>query len=295
MGTQKIGFVGIGNMGWPMAANLCRAGFDVAVTDARPGRAEAFVAQVGGRAAAGAGEAATGADVLVTMLPTSTHVGEVLRDALPVLRRGTVVADMSSGVPSTTRALAAACGDHGVDMVDCPVSGGVPRAITGDLAAMAGGDPHVLERLAPVLGAMASSIHHCGPTGAGQAMKALNNLVSAGGFLVGVEALVIGRRFGLEPARMVEVLNASSGANNSTQRKFAQFVLSGTFDSGFGLDLMAKDLAIATEIALDGGVVAPFSTLCAQLWADAAATLGPGHDHTEMARFVEAVAGREVA
>jgi 3-hydroxyisobutyrate dehydrogenase len=167
--------------------------------------------------------------------------------------------------------------------------------VTGELSIMAGGEPNALERVTPVLNAMATTIHHCGPVGAGQAMKALNNLVSAGGFLVGIEALIIGHRFGLAPERMVEVLNASTGMNNSTQKKFAQFVLSRSFDSGFGLDLMAKDLRIAFDMARDAGVVAPFSALCAQLWASAANVLGPGRDHTEMARFSEAIAGHELA
>jgi 3-hydroxyisobutyrate dehydrogenase len=118
--------------------------------------------------------------------------------------------------------------------------------------------------------------------------------VSAGGFLVAIEALLIGRSVGLEPQQMLDVLNASTGVNNSTQKKLAQFVLSGSFDSGLGLDLMVKDLAIASGIARDGGVAAPLSALCAQLWADAAHELGSGRDHTEMARFSEAIAGRAV-
>jgi 3-hydroxyisobutyrate dehydrogenase len=182
-----------------------------------------------------------------------------------------------------------------VSVVDCPVSGGVHRALTGELTMMAGGDAAVVAGVMPMLRAMGTLISHCGATGAGHAMKALNNLVSAGGFLIGIEALLIGRRFGLEPERMVEILNVSTGTNNSTQRKFAQFVLSRTFDSGFGLDLMVKDLGIAVDLSRDEGVIAPFSALCEQLWASASNALGPGCDHTEMARFVETTAGHEVS
>jgi 3-hydroxyisobutyrate dehydrogenase len=292
--VRTIGFVGIGNMGWPMATRLVQAGFDVVVCDAQPGRAQSFAAEVGGRAAVDAREAAVDADALITMLPTSAHVVAALGEVGAAWSTGAVVVEMSSGVPAATQALAAELGERGVALVDCPVSGGVRRAKTGQLSILTGGDDDVLARVAPVLAAMGSSVHHCGPVGAGQAMKALNNLVSAGGFLIGVEALLIGRQFGLAPERMVEVLNASSGSNNSTQNKFAQFVLSRTFDSGFGLDLMAKDLGIAADIAGDAGVVAPFSALCAQLWASAANVLGPGRDHTEMARFSEAVAGQEI-
>ena len=123
------------------------------------------------------------------------------------------------------------------------------------------------------------------------AMKALNNLVSAGGFLIGIEALLIGQRFGLDPALMVDVLNVSTGMNNSTQKKFKQFVLSRKFDAGFGLDLMVKDLGIALGVANATGTPAPFAGLCRDLWAGAQKALGPGQDHTAMAKFSELVAG----
>ena len=176
-------------------------------------------------------------------------------------------------------------------MLDAPVSGGVSRARTGELAIMAGGDPVALDRAEPVLRAMGTTIHRCGGVGAGQAMKALNNLVSAGGFLIGIEALLIGQRSGLDPALMVDVLNASTGMNNSTQKKFKQFVLSRAFDAGFGLDLMAKDLSIALEVGRESGTATPFAALCRELWSAAAATLGPGQDHTAVARFSEQLAG----
>lgn len=291
---RRIGFVGIGNMGWPMAANLVRAGFEVAVGDAVPDRAAAFAGEVGGRAAADAADAATGADALVTVLPTSKHVAAVIAEIKGALPRGAVVIEMSSGVPSVTRALAADMAEVGCAMVDCPISGGVPRARTGELAIMAGGEDGPLDRAEPVLRAMGTSIHRCGGIGNAQAMKALNNLVSAGGFLIGVEALLIGQKFGLDPALMVDVLNASTGMNNSTQRKFKQFVLSRRFDSGFGLDLMAKDLAIALEVGRETGTPTPFAALCREMWSAAACLLGPGQDHTAAAQLVERLGGAEL-
>lgn len=295
MTPRVIGFIGVGSMGWPMATRLVQAGFDVVVHDAAAERAASFAREVGGRAAPDADAAVRAADAVVTMLPTSGHVAEVVRAVDTAWRPGSVVVEMSSGVPAITQALAVELAERDVALVDCPVSGGVARAETGSLAILAGGAPEVLATVAPLLDAMGGSIHHCGPVGAGQAMKALNNLMSAAGFLIGAEALLVGRRFGLMPDRMVEVLNASSGMNNSTQRKFAQFVLSRTFDSGFGLDLMVKDLGIAVDIAREAGVAAPFSALCAQLWASAVDVLGPGCDHTEMARYSEALAGFEVS
>ena len=125
-------------------------------------------------------------------------------------------------------------------------------------------------------------------------MKALNNLVSAGGFLIGIEALLIGQRFGLDPAAMVDVLNTATGMNNSTQRKFRQFVLTRQFNSGFGLDLMVKDLSTALEVGRETGTPTPFAALCREMWSSAAALLGPGQDHTAMARFCETLAGAEL-
>jgi 3-hydroxyisobutyrate dehydrogenase len=290
----RIGFIGIGLMGWPMAARLVEAGFTVAVHDARPGRAAEFVAQHGGTAAPTAAAAAAGAEAVITMLPTSRNVAEVIGAIRPVLAPGAIVVEMSSGEPSVTRALAADVAAQGAVMVDAPVSGGVARAETGTLAIMTGGDPVPLERVEPLLRVMGGSITHCGEIGAGQAMKALNNLVSAAGFLASVEALLIGARFGLDPQTMVNVLNASTGMNNSTQRKLSQFVLSRKFNSGFGLDLMVKDLSIALQLGRETTTPVPFAAQCREMWAAAAAMLGPGQDHTAAARFSEALAADEL-
>lgn len=291
----RVGFIGIGRMGWPMARRLVEAGFAVAVQDAAPGRAADFARAHGGHAAASAAEAARGADAVVTMLPTSREVSEVVAAIRDVLPRGAVVVEMSSGEPSATRAMAATLAERGIALVDAPVSGGVARAESGELAIMTGGDEGTLALVAPLLGAMGKAITRCGEVGAGQAMKALNNLVSAAGFLVSVEALLIGSRFGLDPATMVEVLNASTGMNNSTQRKLRQFVLSRGFDSGFGLDLMVKDLSIALQVGRETNTPAPLAAQTRELWAAAAALLGPGQDHTAAARFSEALAAAELS
>lgn len=288
---RKVAFVGIGNMGWPMAANLVKAGFDVTVCDVVPGRAEAFAAETGGKAAATPADAAAGADAVVTIVPTSKQVAEAVEAMLPALAKGMLVIDMTSGQPGRTREIAAGLAEKGVAMIDCPVSGGVPRAKTGQLAIMAGGEEADLDRADAVLKAMGTSIHRCGPIGAGQAMKALNNLVSAGGYLIGIEALLIGQRFGLDPAKMVDVLNASTGMNNSTQKKFKEYVLSRRFDAGFGLDLMVKDLSIALEVGRETTTPTPFAALCREMWASAAALLGPGADHTAVAKLSEQMSG----
>jgi len=292
--VAPVGFIGIGNMGWPMAARLVAAGFPVQVADARPERAEGFADQVGGTAANSLRELAQASGLVVTMLPTSAAVGAALDELLPHLRPGAILLDMTSGEPGATRGLAARVNAAGGVMVDAPVSGGVERARTGQLAIMAGGADADIERARPVLEAMGSSLLRTGAVGTAHAMKALNNLASAGSFLIGIEALLIGSRFGLDPGMMVDVLNASTGMSNSSQKKFRQFVLSRRFDSGFGLDLMVKDLGIALGVARDTGTAAPFAALCRELSAAAQAMLGSGADHTELAKLSERLAGSEL-
>lgn len=288
---KRIAFAGIGNMGWPMAANLVKAGFEVTVCDVVPGRAASFATETGAKAAATPAEAAAGADCVVMIVPTSKQVGEAVEAMLPSLKPGMLVIDMTSGQPGRTREIAAMLAGHGVAMIDCPVSGGVPRAKSGQLAIMVGGPAAEIDRAEPVLKAMGTSIYRCGDIGAGQAMKALNNLVSAGGYLIGIEALLIGQRFGLDPTTMVDVLNASSGMNNSTQKKFKEYVLSRRFDAGFGLDLMVKDLSIALEVGRETTTPAPFSALCREMWLAASTSLGPGVDHTALAKMLEQMTG----
>jgi 3-hydroxyisobutyrate dehydrogenase len=285
---KRIGFVGLGAMGWPMAANLVKAGFDVSAYDARSTEAGRFALEVGGTAAPSLAALGENVDVVITMLPTSKIVAAVLVDEGGVaskLRPGSVVIDMSSGVPTETAEIARRLAPSKIEFVDAPVSGGVKKAVTGELAIMIGGDQRVADRVQPVLKAMGSSITWAGPVGCGQAMKALNNLVSAGGFLIGVEALLVGKKFGLDPAVMVDILNASTGMNNSTKAKFKQFVLSGSYQSGFALDLMVKDIGIALDMADELDVDVPFSKLCQAVWNGAQADLGKGHDHTEVAKF----------
>jgi 3-hydroxyisobutyrate dehydrogenase len=290
----QIGFIGLGKMGWPMAKRLVEAGYSLQVLEADQGRCAEFVAQVGGVACTSAKTLAQATNVIITILPTSAIVQSVLEGpdgVLAGLQPNTVLVEMSSGVPSITRHLAQLVSQAGGHLVDAPVSGGVPRAKTGELSIMFGGSNDQLSTLTPILQCMGQAIEPTGDVGSAHAMKALNNLVSAGGFLIGVEALMIGKRFGLSPEKMVDVLNASTGMNNSTQKKFKQFVLSGQFNSGFGLDLMVKDLSIALGIAHETATPTPFSALCRELWAASAQMLGPNQDHTAVAKLTERLAG----
>ena len=292
-----VGFVGVGNMGWPMAACLVRAGFTVNVNDSRREVANNFVQQVGGTAPDTLRQLAATSDVIVTMLPTSGIVEHVLGagddNILSGLKPGTIVIEMSSGVPSVTQRLAEQVAALGGIMIDGPVSGGVPRAKTGQLAIMVGGESTAIDTAMPVLSAM-GTVLRTGAVGSGQAMKALNNLVSTGGFLIGIEALLIGQRFGLDAGVMTDVLNAATGMNNSTQKKFRQYVLSRKFDAGFTMGLLAKDLSIALQVARETSTAAPLSALVREMIVSSEAIFGPAADHTEMAKLCERLVGEEL-
>lgn len=281
-----------------MSARIAAAGYPLAVFDVNAARVGEIASLHGARVAASPAEAAEGADVVVTMLPTSTIVAEALFGAAGAMTRlgsGAVIVEMSSGVPAQTVEIAARVAEGGGRMIDAPVSGGVAKARTGELAIMVGGEDDAFALAEPVLKTMGTSVLRVGAIGSAHAMKALNNLVSAGGFLIGIEALLIGSRFGLDPSVMVDVLNASTGMNNSTQKKFKQFVLSRQFNAGFGLDLMVKDLGIALSVAKETDTTAPFAALCREMWSGAQKTLGSGQDHTAVARFSEMLAGSELS
>ncbi len=297
MTLPAVGFIGLGAMGRPMAARVSAAGFPLHVLDADVQRAGAVAAELAGVWAADGAALARECELVVTMLPTSAIVDQVLggeSGVLAGLRPGSVVIDMTSGSPNETRALAARVLAAGGTLIDAPVSGGVPRARTGELSIMVGGDAAAIARAEPLLRSMGTTIMRTGDVGSAHAMKALNNLVSAGSFLMGIEALLIGQRFGLDPALMVDVINASTGMSNSSQKKFKQFVLSRRFDAGFGLDLMVKDLGIAMGVARETSTPAPLSALVREMWAAAQAALGPGQDHTAAAKLSERLAGTEL-
>lgn len=286
MTTLKIGFIGLGSMGKPMVRNLAQAGYTLAVHDANP-QAGAGVANEHIRVVNSPAQVAAHAAVIITMLPTSSIVEQVLKGSEGVfsaMQPGTVIIEMSSGAPAVTQGLAAEAQQLGAQLVDAPVSGGVSRAESAELSIMFGGSQDTQNQVEPILRAMGSSVVRTGGVGTAHAMKALNNLVSAGGFLIGVEAILLGKRFGLDSEVMVDILNASTGMNNSTQKKFKQFVLSGKYNAGFGLALMVKDLGIA--LGLDEDCKAEFSQRCLEIWSAANETQGQGADHTELARHV---------
>jgi 3-hydroxyisobutyrate dehydrogenase len=281
-----IAMIGLGNMGAPMAARLIEAGYRVTGYDAEPAARERFAALPGATSATELAAAAAEKSVVIAMLPDGKIVAAVADAMRPHLGAGAIMIDMSSSDPVGTRTLGAALEAAGVFLVDAPVSGGVKRAVDGSLAIMAGGDPATIDAVEPVLARMGRIVFRTGPLGSGHAMKALNNYVSGAGFVAAIEALRIGEAFGLDPAVMTDVLNASTGRNNSTETKVKQLVLSESYASGFAIGLMAKDIRTAARLADAIGVEARLAERCAALWDEAAAALGAAADHTEIGRHL---------
>ena len=263
-------------MGAPMSAHLAAAGYALQSYDrSRKGTRPTLR------------EAVRAAEVLITMLPDGDVVRDVVLEALPHLKEGALVIDMSSADPAGSRAIGRALATHGIAMIDAPVSGAIAKAKDATLAIMVGGAPRDVERARPILGKMGSQIFHCGPLGAGHAVKALNNYLGAAGTLAGFEVLLVAKAFGLDPQPMLEAINASTGRNSTTERKIPQQVLTGAFASGFKLALMAKDVGIAADLAKDLGVRAPYLRHTLKLWRDAQKKLPKDADHTEIYRFLE--------
>jgi len=279
-----VAVIGLGNMGVPMGACLIKAGYAVTGFDVLEAARHRFAA-TGGRVANDMATAVAAAEVVMMLLPNGKIVREAVSAMRAHLRPSTIVMDMSSSDPIGTRSLGEELIAAGTAFIDAPVSGGVRRAVTGTLAIMVGGEG--IDRVEPLLSAMGKSIFRTGALGSGHAMKALNNYVSAAGLVAAVEALRIGRKFGLDPALMADILNASSGKNNTTELKLKQFIISETFDDGFPLRLMAKDVRTADDLAHALGIATPLADLCADLWEAAARDLAERANHTEMIRYME--------
>ena len=299
MPTLDIGFIGLGVMGAPMAGHLARAGHRLSLHDADPAVARALAQALGGTAQAVDTPAALAphCDIVITMLPNGQVVQQVVQGdqgLLQGLKPGALLLDTSSAEPWLTQATAAALAGRGVAMVDAPVSGAQWGAQEAQLVFMVGGAAADVARVRPLLDAMGRAVHHVGALGAGHAMKCINNLITSITFSATMEGLVIGKRYGLDPAAMVEVLNESTGGSWITQNHIRQRVLSRSFDDPFKLELMLKDMGIALELGREAQLPLPLSGLGLQLWRAAALAAGPGASVSELARWVEQQAGTAV-
>jgi 3-hydroxyisobutyrate dehydrogenase len=286
--SEHVAFIGLGKMGQPMVRRLLGAGHRVTGQDLSAAAVAALNEQPGFRSAASAIDAATGAQAIILMLPDSHAVDTLLWDTgmAASLQPGQLLLDMGSSDPVRSRDNAARLAQSGIAFVDAPVSGGVKRAIDGSLAIMMGGEADAVEQVRPLLQAMGKTLVHVGAAGAGHAVKALNNYVSASGLLAVCEALTAAEAFGVDPHKVNQVFNASTGRNNTTDVKVETFMLSGAFNSGFALALMRKDLQTAQAFIDRMGTEDGFAQACLNVWKQAEEGLDPGADHTAMYRFI---------
>lgn len=282
---MRVGFIGIGNMGGPMAANIAKGGVDIAVYDADRARAQSFGAENLLAVASSLSDVGT-RDIIITMLPTGPIVRKVILETeggalASALHPGAIVIDMSSSEPVGTRELGAELRKRGVALIDAPVSGGIVRARAGTLSIMIGGDDqNAIARAKPLLAWMGERLFDTGTLGSGHAMKALNNYVAAANFASTAEAMLIGRRFGLDLTTMVEIMNVSTGHNFHTEFVMKQHVINAKFASGFAIGLLAKDVKIAVDLSAAMQFEAPLLRLVEERWAQARDRLGPAQDNT---------------
>jgi 3-hydroxyisobutyrate dehydrogenase len=295
---EKVAFIGIGNMGAPMAGHLARMGFAVTVYDLRRELVDRFVAEHGGTAVSSAVEAARGADAVITMLPNDKVVRAVILGergdggAASAMSKGAVVIDMSTSDPTGTRSLAKALEPHGIHVIDAPVMGGVIFAKDATLDIMVGGEKAVVERCRPLFEAMGRSVMECGGVGTGHALKALANYVNACALINAVEAMAVGRKFGLDAKFMAEALiPLCAGRNHPIEKKVIPHVLTRKYGTGMALGFIAKDVRIAHDTANSIGAFAPLAEKVSELWSAAAEKLGAQIDQTEIARYWEEANG----
>jgi 3-hydroxyisobutyrate dehydrogenase len=288
---SQTAFVGLGRMGTPMTRRLAAAGIAVRGYDVSEQARATFE---GAGAAASAAEAAAGAEAVILMLPTSDAVEAVLLEdgLLDALEPPAILIDMGSSEPLRTRALAERAAQRGLQMLDAPVSGGVKGAVAGTLTIMVGGSVGAFEACRPLFEAMGGNVRHVGGAGAGHALKALNNLLSAVHLLASCEALAVAERFGLDPAVFVDVISTSSGRSGSVDNKLPNYVIPARFDSGFTIGLMVKDMAIAVSLGEELGLAPELGGEALEAWKQALATLSDDADHTEISRWVELAEAR---
>jgi 2-hydroxy-3-oxopropionate reductase len=286
--AERVGFIGLGIMGMPMARNLMEAGYELTVHNRSPEKAEEL-GKEGATVAATPREVAEKSDVVITMLPDSPQVREVVageNGVLESISEGAIIIDMSTISPVVTEELAEAVKEKGASMLDAPVSGGDVGAIEGTLSIMVGGDEANFQRAKPLLESMGKTITHVGPTGAGQVTKAANQVVVALTIEAVSEALVLGSAGGVSPQKILEVLSGGLAANKVMEVKREKF-LSHKFEPGFRSELHHKDLGIALAAGREYGVVLPVTAIVDQMLLSMRRKGWGGEDHSALLRIIE--------
>jgi 3-hydroxyisobutyrate dehydrogenase len=294
----KLGFIGIGIMGRPMATHLANAGYQITIHDVDRAKAEeaAFRQQTMSIADTPL-EVARASDIVITMLPSGKYVHEVTMGESGLIRGfkpGSLLIDTSSSEAWLTRQTSARLKESQIDMIDAPVSGAESGAKAAELIFMVGGEISSVSRARPLLDIMGKQVFHLGPIGAGHIMKSMNNLVTAMTFMATTEALTVGKRLGLDPNVMTDVLNVSTGMSWISQTQIKQRITNRKFDDAFKLELMVKDIGIAIGLAEEAHLPAPLSAAGYHLWKAAAIHAGEGASISDMVRWVESMTKTEI-
>lgn len=290
---MKVGYAGVGAMGGPMAMNLGKH-FETVVWNRTAARAQAHAEAHGTTAVTELAEIAD-VDVLCTCLPTDVEVKEFAESVLPHLREGAIWLDHTSGAPAGSREIAELLATRGVRYLDAPVSGGTAGAEAGKLTVMIGGDEAVLGEVGEVLDAVAATVVHVGPVGAGMAVKAVNNALMSTSLWAASEGLAALKAAGVESTKALEVINGSSGRSFATEVLIANNVVTRKFTPTFAIELMAKDVKLATTVLDDAGVDGQVIRLVEKLNWNAVEEIGEGASHTAVAKVVERASGVEIS
>jgi 2-hydroxy-3-oxopropionate reductase len=288
---MKIGFVGLGIMGKPMAKNLLKAGYQLVVFDVNPAPVKEVTA-AGAEAGSSAKEVAQKTDMVITMLPNSPHVKAAVLGPNGVLegaKSGTIIVDMSSIAPLAAKEVAAEAAKKGVEMLDAPVSGGEPKAIDGTLSIMVGGKKEIFEKCQGILSKMGASVVLCGEIGAGNTTKLANQIIVALNIAAMSEALVLGAKAGVNPETIYKAIRGGLAGSTVLDAK-APMVLSGNFKPGFRIELHIKDLANAIETGHEVGVPLPLTSQVMEIMQALKVDGKAGNDHSGIAQYYEKLA-----
>ena len=284
---RKVGVVGLGNMGLPIARTLAAAGFEVTGFDTMEERRAAFSPNLGSL-----GDLATANDALLLSLPTSDIIEKVVAEAAESLMSGHLILDTSTAEPASSRRLHAEMAARGIGYLDAPVSGGPTAARNGQLLVMAGGAESDLNRAAAVLQAIARQVVHCGGPGTGNVTKLVNNLLCAAHLTLAGEALALAEAGDLQPEALLAALNVGSGRSGVTELNLPRWVLSNSFDSGFSMGLMRKDVGLALKLASEVGLAPRLATAAGAIWRDSGASVPDSEDFNRMVPYAKETSRR---
>ena len=297
MSAPRIGYIGLGVMGGALARRLLRE-HKLTVYDLSPERCAEFAA-LGATVAASPAEVGAASDIVITCLPTSAQVKEVIfggnHGLIRGMQPGGIIVDQTSGATAATKEMAAELAPTGISLIDGPVSGGPQGADAGTIAIMVGGTDEQYARVAPILQAISPNVAHVGPLGAGHTLKAVNNMMSAGNRLLAFEAVSLAAAQGLDPKIVVDMINKSSGRNNATMNTFPNNIFTDNFEARFTLALMEKDVALANDLATGDFEQLSLAPAILRNYRMAIERFGRQGDLHQMLRFYEEAAGTAIA